>query len=490
MNKNFVTVRFKLISVFAIVSLLVFFINCTMYFKINQMSGKVERIYEGNVALSTVLQYLDVMQESLTQYLNTKSSDSIALYYEAEQLYQAELLKLHIEVPDETIEIMVEDIRNLSDNYLAATEETIRAKRGRLMGQYKVSYHEACRIYGFLSDYLDAVNETLFTYNTTSYQKLMQSLKRIEMQTTLLIAGVSLSAIFCIVLLARTITYPLKELAETAGQVAAGNLNITLPEPVTLDEIGVVTNAFNQMVNSLHKYIEKMKESMQKENELNEKQLKMEAGLKEAELKYLQAQIHPHFLFNTLNAGAQLAMLEEADRTYEYIQAVAKFFRYKIGKNQYEASLQEELEIIEDYIYILNVRFSGEIHYEKEVDAKYLQVKIPKMVLQPIVENSVKYGIRGMDGEGIIWLSVYTESDSILVIEIADNGIGMEPDLLSQIGQGKNIKRNESNGVGIANVRERLELSYGERGSIKLISQGIGTGLHTIIRIPITDRGC
>ena len=137
----------------------------------------------------------------------------------------------------------------------------------------------------------------------------------------------------------------------------------------------------------------------------------METHLKDAQLKYLQAQINPHFLFNSLNAGAQLAMMESADRTYDYIQNMAAFFRYNIKKDHDEVTLEEEIRLVDNYIYILNVRFSGEIHFEKKVDESLLGVHIPSMLLQPIVENSVLHGI-----------AERAEAGSILVTASAADG--------------------------------------------------------------------
>ena len=108
-------------------------------------------------------------------------------------------------------------------------------------------------------------------------------------------------------------------------------------------------------------------------------------------------QINPHFLFNTLNAGAQLAMMEGADRTYEYVQNVAQFFRYNVKKNNETVSLRDEIELVDNYIYILNVRFSGDIHFEKHIDESLTNIQVPSMLLQPIVENSINYGIRDIE---------------------------------------------------------------------------------------------
>ena len=171
-----------------------------------------------------------------------------------------------------------------------------------------------------------------------------------------------------VVKLTGEIISPLKDLAVTADEVAGGNFDTELLQVQSEDEIGVVTGAFNQMLISIRQYLESLRESMEIRRSLMEKELLMEAHLKDAQLKYLQAQINPHFLFNTLNAGAQLAMMEGADRTYEYVQNVAEFFRYNVKKSNDIVTVREELELVDHYIYILNVRFSGDIHYGKEIE--------------------------------------------------------------------------------------------------------------------------
>ena len=253
------------------------------------------------------------------------------------------------------------------------------------------------------------------------------------------------------------------------------------------DEVGVVTKAFDQMVVSIRDYIKRLKESVENERYLKERELRMESNLKDAQLKYLQAQINPHFLFNTLNAGVSLAMFENADKTCTYIQNVAEFFRYSIKKNHEVVTLKEEIELVDHYLYILNVRFCGAIHYKKVVEEGLLNLPVPSMILQPIVENSFHYGIRNIEWEGKITLSVYREENGVGV-SICDNGVGIETDLVEQINQRRFREKKgskDSNGIGLSNVMERLALYFDCEQVVEVASQGKNCGTEVYLHFPL-----
>jgi sensor histidine kinase YesM len=239
---------------------------------------------------------------------------------------------------------------------------------------------------------------------------------------------------------------------------------------------------------SIKEYIRRIRAQVVTESAMKEKSLLMENHLKDAQLKYLQAQINPHFLFNTLNAGAQLAMMEGADRTNEYIRNMADFFRYNVKKDNEVVTISEEIGLVDSYIYILNVRFSGDIRFRKVIDETLLSVRVPSMIIQPLVENSIKYGAPDPeDGEsrGEVVLSLY-KKDDMACIEVSDKGPGMPEETVERILARESVgtDHDETKGIGLNNVISRLDLFYDGREGVDIISNA-GEGTRIIIKIPM-----
>ena len=483
------SIRVKFVIMFLLTSLILLVVNTFMFYNINHITLQLDEIYISNVKLNTMTDVLGRVQSSMTEYLNTKNSDAMEDYYRDEEEFAALIEELEQETTDNHLKLMERNIRYMSESYLELTGRTIEAKRGRNVEKYKKYYEEATQLYLYLGDYLAGLNSEKFRVNTESYEVLSASLRYLEWFSVMIFVALGLFNILLVMLVTGTITRPLLELSEVADQVSKGDFEVeTVPVRYT-DEVGVVTSAFNKMVESIRDHITRLRESMEKEQYMNEKSLKMEAHLKDAQLKYLQAQINPHFLFNTLNAGAQLAMMEGSDRTYDYIQNVADFFRYNIKKDNDVVTLADEIRLVDNYIYILNVRFSGDIHFSKEVDEELLHVKVPSMILQPIVENSVNYGIRNIDWEGSITLSVYREEEMVRIC-IADNGAGMTAERVREVMNGQLSEtegETDSNGVGLNNVMERLHLFFEGEDEFEIISEGPGKGTRVYITVPYEE---
>lgn len=486
-SKNW-SLQGKIGGICVLTNIIVMIVNVFLLYGINNMSNEIEMVYRDNLNFNELSRALVDVQDSMTEYLTVKTSDSLENFYRSEQTYSSLVMEINDKVTNEAYDRMEFCIRNMSVQYLEMVNQTIEAKRGRNVEKYRVRYENATRLYDYIKTYIKSLNDEQFEANSQDYIELSGDFHIFETVSIWTLIAIMIGNIVLTIMLTGNIISPLKKLAGFANEVAAGNFEIETIDTKSNDEIGTVSRAFNSMVISIQQYIEQLRSSMETEQALRENELKMEAHLKEAQLKYLQAQINPHFLFNTLNAGAQLAMMEDADRTYEYIQNVSEIFRYTIRKETDTVTVKEELELIDHYIYVLNVRFSGDIHYKKEIDEGLLNVKMPSMILQPIIENCVNHGIREMEGLGEIKVRLFGEDDNTYII-IEDNGKGMEEETIRKILQGewKNEKYGSNfNGIGMDNVIARMRLFTDNYDSLQIFSEGIGKGTRILIMIPDT----
>lgn len=473
----------SLIFIFA--NVLIIVVNIIMYIGINNMNSDMDKVFNENIKLNELSTTLNDVHTNMTEYLNTKTSEVMEMYYKSVGEYSAKIDEISEVIGSTNLSRMERNIKKLSEEYLRQANQAVEAKRGRNVQKYSQRYEDASELFDYINTYIESLNNDQLISNSKNYQDLSKSLRLLETTNISLLLIAIIGTVVIITTMTGSIIQPLKKLSHAANRVANGELEIKRLEVESKDEIGVVTSAFNQMVVSIRDNIERLKESMESEQILREKELKMETHLKDAQLKYLQAQINPHFLFNTLNAGAQLAMMEDADKTYNYIQKVANFFRYNVKKNNDIVTIREEINLINDYIYILNVRFSGDINFDTQIDETVLDQKMPSMILQPIIENSVNHGIREMEGRGKIILSVYREQ-GMVNISIMDNGVGMEKEKIERLLNGSlqeiDVTGN-SNGVGMDNVIQRLRLYYGNNDVIEIRPGKDGIGLEVVLHI-------
>ena len=488
---NNASMRVKLLWSFVVPIVLILFTNIYMYVSINATILKVDAIYVTNVNLNDLSEELALVQSAMKEYLENKGTSSLNNYYKAEQGYRDALETLSRQWTDDAMAAMQDNIINQSEYYFEIAQQTIQAKRGRNVEKYKASYEETVLISQDIQNCIYSLNNERFRVNTDNYSILLSSLRYMEFVTIIILIFVGLVSIIVVMLITKSMTTPLSDLSIAANKVADGDFTVDVATSDYKDEISVVSNAFKQMVDSIQRYIAEIKESMHRESQLKEKELTMESRMKEVQLRSLQAQINPHFLFNTLNAGAQLAMMEDAEKTAEFIDNMADFFRYNIKKINNDASIGEELNMVDRYIYILNVRFTGEIHYSKQVDEDTLDIKVPSMILQPIVENAVNYGIRDIDWEGHIDLTV-TKEDNYVRISVKDNGKGMSKEEIDMILSGDSAikphqNRSDSNGVGLGNVIERLQIFTGQEDVMEIYSDGEGLGTEFVIKVVINE---
>lgn len=266
-------------------------------------------------------------------------------------------------------------------------------------------------------------------------------------------------AVVLSILLSLRISRPVKMLEASMRQVEKGNFDIKVDIEGS-NEIGELSRAFNIM-------IAKIKELMTQN--IMEQELK-----RKSELKALQAQINPHFLYNTLDSIVWMAEGRKSEEVVMMASALAKLFRLSISKGEEIITIYNEIEHIRSYLTIQKIRYRDKLDFEIDVDESILQCKTLKIILQPLVENSIYHGIKNKVGTGIIKICARRVEDKVL-LKVIDNGIGMTPEKAVQILESPS-ESSKGSGVGVKNVNERIRLYFGDEYGINFESEpDVGT---------------
>ena len=484
------SIQIRLVALIGLMLAVMMSVNVVIYARIHRMVRQIDQVFASNVTNKELSDQLELVEGSVYEYLSTKSSAALEDYYRYTQNYREMIESLNDRIIDSDIRMLEKNIRAMSETYLEVTDKTVQAKRGRNVERYKQMYEQESMLAGYIGSCIGQLNNLQFAANSEHYQRLLKNMSRMEVLSLGVMLLIFLISIIIVLMLIRSLFRPLTSLSEAAKAVAEGNFEVEMPEVTTEDEVGVVTRTFGQMLTSIRRYINALRDSMETEAQLKQRELSMEASLKEAQLLFLQAQINPHFLFNSLNAGAQLAMTEDAEQTGVFLERMADFFRYNVKHSDGKSTLAEEIESVDNYIYILNVRFAGDITYEKQILADCGNFVMPGMMLQPLVENALTHGIREMLPDSLIRL-VVEETEGGVSVMVSDNGVGMTREQIARIMEGKgkiaqdgDADARGSTGIGLANVMNRLKLYYNRDDLLSIHSDGRGMGTEITLTLP------
>ena len=284
----------------------------------------------------------------------------------------------------------------------------------------------------------------------------------------LLVASILLLAVIGISgIISREITKPIRSLRDSMRKVQNGQFD-THVEVITENEIGSLGRSFNLMTSEIRALME--------QNVYEQKQKR------KSELKALQAQINPHFLYNTLDSIIWMSEAGENDEVVEMTSALARLLRQSISNDKEEVELEKEIEYVKNYLTIQKMRYKDKLEFFIYVDPRVAHVPIIKLVLQPLVENAIYHGIKYKETKGN--LKIYAKPvDGRVEIVVADDGIGMDEDVMEHIFD-EHRKEQKRNGVGVPNVQKRLQLQYGSEYGIRYESVK-GAGTKAVITIPV-----
>ena len=264
-----------------------------------------------------------------------------------------------------------------------------------------------------------------------------------------------------------SITRPIRKLSEVTDQVAKGDLTVR-SDIRTGAEVGMLSDSLNTMIDKINELLEQVK--------------KEQIRLRKAEFELLQSQINPHFLYNTLDTIVWLAEAGEQKKVVKMVGSLSEFFRTSLNQGKDIISIKEELQHVRSYLEIQQVRYQDILQYDIQVEEELYKYLIPKITIQPLVENALYHGIKNKRGVGKIIISGRREEDHFSIL-IEDNGIGISEERLSQVRAG--VKNKVSTGkdiYGLYNVNERIRLNFGEKYGIFIESTyGKGTVVSVIL---------
>lgn len=292
-------------------------------------------------------------------------------------------------------------------------------------------------------------------------------------------------------ILSNALVSPAVLLAQCARKIAKNDFTGEDPSVENRDEMGELVRAFNKMKRSTKGYIDTLKENHRMSELLHREEIErveMEKQLSRARLELLKSQINPHFLFNTLNMIACMAKLEEAVTTERMISSMSSLFRYNLKTSEQIVTLARELKVVQDYMYIQQMRFGSRILYSCDLKVDAEQAMIPAFTLQPVVENAMVHGLSKKEQGGRVHVRIW-EQGKRLVISVADTGLGMSEERLAEVTEAMKERRTSRIGIGLGNIYKRIHMMY-KQGEFRIASiEGRGTVIQMFIPQEKHNRG-
>jgi sensor histidine kinase YesM len=488
------------------VGIILVFSTAYILFSAKNLQNISNSSFERERFINTIQDDLTAYQEPLLDYLSTRSSNALARILIDAQALRGKLPAYSPITADKT-ELKERELYSLIYAYLNLADNAMEEKRGRNIAAYTRTYDEMAGLLAYINEEIEAVNMERFRNQLDAYELFIAESGTIQFWNLLFIIFVSILSILLLFQSAGRITVPLVRLSALASDLSSGNFEIPDIQTGSVVEMDQVVEAFNRMKNDLRQFIEEIRWQENIKQEYMQERLrnmKMEGLVRRMEIYALQAQMNPHFLFNTLNTGMQLAIVEGADRTSEYMEYMAKLFRHIIRNKEIIVPLRHEIEGLNYYFYILRVRFPKNLDLVLDCgDALLDACKVPVSILQPLVENCVIHAFKdsaawpsaspaanASPARSLIMVRAEKEGNR-LILSVRDNGCGMPPETVEKLLHPLSIGESSVERVmGLENVIQRLYFFYPDDPSVVSIETGEGAGTAVIIRIDMGREPC
>ncbi len=353
--------------------------------------------------------------------------------------------------------------------------------------EYVTKLYEVYDMQEYLQKYArELMSDTLHDGNDI-YREKVPGLMRIPVFMVILGGILLIGVIQQTELMKKGITEPILELAKASKRIGANDFSGEDIKTESRDELGELVHAFNKMKYATGEYIQALEEKRKTLDLLHQEELErlsLEKHLELTRMELLKNQINPHFLFNTLNVIGGMANLEEAFTTEKMIGALSFIFRYNLKTTESQVPLAQEIKVVEDYMYLQEMRFGSRISYKISCLVSQEQVMVPVYTFQPLVENAIIHGLSHKEEGGRICIRIWEEKEE-LFITVGDTGTGMGEEELKALVQ--KLKTGENKGIGLGNIYKRITSMY-QGGDLQVYSKAqAGTVIR--IKIPLSGIG-
>ena len=284
--------------------------------------------------------------------------------------------------------------------------------------------------------------------------------------------GLMAVALFFSRFVAKSITLPIQRLCDSMERVQEGDFSVSDIVVDSENEIGSLTKSFNVMTQRIH--------------ELMAQNIREQEAKRKSELKALQSQINPHFLYNTLDSIIWMAEGKKNEEVVLMTASLARLLRQSISNEDELVSIGQEIEYARGYLTIQKMRYKDKLEFWIEVEPSILNIRLIKLVLQPVIENAIYHGLKYKESRGLLLVKGFMKNGNA-VLQVIDDGVGMDQETLDHIYERHKVDYH-SNGVGIYNVQKRLQLYYGNEYGIVYESKP-GEGTTATITIPGQQEG-
>ena len=472
----------KKIWVLAIVVLLIMAaIWISLIYYNQKMQDQYNNILERYLIMNEVTSTSQLMVTDLNNYLITSSLSNIKELDRNKDSIQGMKREITDFINAEN-DLALTNYVNLIDSLVEMVDRSITFHSEAESENATKAFIEATRISNYISEMtLTLIDTELKTYDRFYRNIISQSEELKQLGIWLLLLIILLLLLFAYWFSSR-ITKPVENLTRAAHELSEGHFDLKI-EVNSNDEIAFLAKMFDRMRININNLISEIHQKAQLEKELQQSKLL----LRESQLRSLQSQINPHFLFNTLNTLSKKAYMDGSEETSDLIVSVAGLLRYNLKHLDKSMTLLDEVKVSQQYIDIQKARYTDRLAFYTEIDETCLDIQIPGLTLQPIVENAVIYAVEPNEDGGVIWFRV-KDGGNRVIVEVEDNGPGMTEEKIKQIMEGQlDTTKGHASGIGLSNVVKRLRLFNGCE-DVMQIESSLGSWTKVIIHI-FKERG-